>query len=95
MVSARQRLGQSGISKKEYCRQQNLVYEQFRWLCRRLQEQEDKISGFIAIQKPRQKNKSPQISVVIGNIQIEVQAGVDEQTIKTVLRASQLVLVCE
>jgi len=86
---------QSGISKKAYCRQHNLVYDQFKWWYRRIQEKGvEARAGFIAIDKPARQDTVGKINIVIGGIRIEVQSGVDEQELKKVLRTAQEVAVC-
>ena len=86
---------QSGKSKKAYCRQHNLVYDQFKWWYRKIQEKGmDAKTGFIVIDKPAKVNTWGQINIVIGGIRIEVQSGVDEQVLKKVLRTAQEVAVC-
>ena len=86
---------QSGISKKAYCKQHNLVYDQFKWWYRKIQEKGKKNeTGFIAIEKPARQDTAGKIGIVIGSIRIEVQSGVDEQELKKVLRTAQEVAVC-
>jgi len=87
---------QSGISKKAYCRQHNIVYDQFKWWYRKIQEKGIKNeTGFIAIEKlSTRQDTAGKINIVIGGIRIEVQSGVDEQVLKKVLRTAQEVAVC-
>ena len=62
---------QSGISKKAYCRQHNLVYDQFKWWYSKIQEKGIKNeTGFLAIEKPARQDTAGKISIVIDCIRI-------------------------
>lgn len=78
----------SGQSKREYCRDNGVSYNQFTWWYNRLQEQgvQTLQEGFVAL-KYQQQEKPECICIEAHGIRVELAVETDMQTLVRVIRA--------
>ncbi len=79
---------QSGQNKREYCRNNGLSYDQFKWWYAKLQENNitSLSEGFVELSY-QQSEKAAHIGIEINGIRVEIPAGIQKQTLVTVLMA--------